>query len=73
MNSNNKSLSAKTTTNADEFEPVFLGEISALPEKFSIFPYECISLVWLNDTPTNQIRGNHSKVKRKSNRKERYT
>jgi len=72
MESNNKSLSVKNVSEANKLEPVFLGESPAFPEKFSIFPYECISLVWLDETIENPTRGNHSKSKIKSHRKERY-
>lgn len=72
MKSVNKSLSANNSSAESNLEPVFLGKISALPEKFSIVPYECISLIWLDETIDNPIRGNHRKSKIKPSIKERF-
>lgn len=68
----NKSESKKNLSEAKNLEAVLLGETLAFPEKFSIFPYECISLIWLDETIETPTRGNHTKLKIKSKRKERY-
>ena len=60
MKLNNKSLSANDVADVNNLKPVFLDEIPALPEKFYTFTHEGISMIWLDETATNPIRGNHS-------------
>jgi hypothetical protein len=60
MKLNNKTASAKNNAELNSLKPVFLDEIPALPEKFYTFTHEGISMIWLDETATNPIRGNHS-------------
>lgn len=63
MKSNSKSLPANAPEQSKKLKAILLEEFSAVSEKFYTFTHEGISMIWLNETSANPIRGIRSHKK----------
>ncbi|HVE58590.1 MAG TPA: hypothetical protein VNB22_17280 [Pyrinomonadaceae bacterium] len=63
MKCSSKPLSASATEKSKKLKATLLEEFPAVSEKFYTFTHEGISMIWLNETSDNPIRGIRSRKK----------
>lgn len=61
MNTNHKVAVRKSKAVNKNLKSALLGEIQVLPEKFFTFVHEGISIIWMDESSKNPIRGSRSK------------